>query len=419
MADLRIAGLNYQDAFRTDIERDEFIGFDTTLLSAQKGGPLAAANFLPVSSLELSAARLTPRVIVPDYIFADVRCLIAAGGTGKTTVKLYEAIIAALGRPLWGRRIDQSKRTALITREDSREILVSRMREIIRQMHLTEDELRQVLENVRIIDLSSIPFRLSCVIDDVVMPHRVNIDSLIEQLVEFGPDWLIFDPLISFGVGEARINDAEQGLIEAFRIIRNIIGCCVEGVHHSGKANARDKALDQYAGRGGSALADGSRMVAVMQPLTPGEWEQETGSKLMDGQSGIVLALPKLSYCAQQDPIFIRRAGYLFDHESVIKRSRSQISNAIAEQVLQFIRHEAEQGRHHTGNTLQDLRGDMSLSRDEVRAAVAKLKSSGRVIPVGTPGKPDYRLVISEPDNPKRNPERSMSEKLTKKGDDE
>ena len=80
---------------------------------------------------------------------------------------------------------------------------------------------------------------------------------------------------MSFGVGEARINDAEQGLIESMRIFRHYLGCCVQGVHHTGKANARDKALDQYAGRGGSALSDGARMIAVMQPLDPVEWERE------------------------------------------------------------------------------------------------------------------------------------------------
>jgi RecA-family ATPase len=40
--------------------------------------------------------------------------------------------------------------------------------------------------------------------------------------------------------------------------------CCVRYIHHSGKQNGRDKATDQYAGRGGSAFADGCRMVHVL-----------------------------------------------------------------------------------------------------------------------------------------------------------
>lgn len=387
----------FSQAAYEETNREPFHGFDASILHPKKFGPLADANFRPITTIEMTAARLTPRVIVPEYVYSDVRCLIAAGGTGKTTIKLFESIICALGRDLWGRRLDGQKRTAIITREDSREILVSRARELMRHLGLSVTDQQQVLENLRIIDLSSIPYRISCVIEDVVLPHRVNIDALIEHLIEFGPDWLIFDPLVSFGVGESRVNDAEQGLIEAFRVIRNTLGCCVEGVHHSGKANARDKALDQYAGRGGSALADGARMVAVMQPLTQEEWEQETGSKLGPGESGVVMALPKLSYCPPQESIFIRRNGYSFSHESVIKRSREQISNAVAEQVLQFISHEGEQGRRYSQNGLEAVCSDLSLKRYEIRAAISRLKAGGRLMSVGKPRTAEYHLQPVEP----------------------
>src|SRR5206468_5838994 len=100
---------------------------------------------------------------------------------------------------------------------------------------------------------------------------------------------------ISFGVGEARVNDAEQGLIEVARRIRRELGCCVRYVHHSGKANAHEKMLDQYAGRGGSTMADGACMVAVLQPLSGEEWAKLAGVPLLDGETGMVLARPKLS----------------------------------------------------------------------------------------------------------------------------
>lgn len=189
------------------------------------------------------------------------------------------------------------------------------------------------------------------------------------MLEAWGPDWIIFDPLVSsFGVGESRVNDAEQGLIEAFRILRNRLNCCVEGIHHSGKANAREKSLDQYAGRGGSALSDGCRMVAVMQPLTPAEWYAATGTKLDAGESGIVMALPKLSYSKPQEPIFIRRTGYCFQKEAVMKRSPEQRADAITEQVMQFIRHEFEQGRKYASADLEKLKDRMNLSRHRYAA---------------------------------------------------
>ena len=334
----------------------------------------------PITLDELRHAQLTPRVILDSLLYADVRTRISAGGTGKTTVALFEAVTLALGRELWGRMPDRQIRTLIVTREDGREILVARLREITYSMQLSAGELEQVLENVQILDLSSVPFRLSRVVEDVVYPHSENLDRITQMLEAWGPDWIIFDPLVSFGVGESRVNDAEQGLIEAFRILRNRLNCCVEGIHHSGKANAREKSLDQYAGRGGSALSDGCRMVAVMQPLTPAEWYAATGTKLDAGESGIVMALPKLSYSKPQEPIFIRRTGYRFQKEAVMKRSPEQRADAITEQVMQFIRHEFEQGRKYATADLENSTDRMNLSRAQIRSAITALKVSGRVV---------------------------------------
>lgn len=44
--------------------------------------------------------RTTPRVTLDSLLYADVRTRISAGGTGKTTVALFEAVTLALGREL-------------------------------------------------------------------------------------------------------------------------------------------------------------------------------------------------------------------------------------------------------------------------------------------------------------------------------
>lgn len=337
-------------------------------------------NFAPIAPSELDAARLTPRIIVPDLLYADVRTLNAAGGTGKTTVALYEAAIMALGRNLWGRDTRDTRRTVIVTKEDSREILTARLREIMREMNLSAGDVAHVLSMVRIIDVSAERFRLSAVVDDVVEPHMANIDWLTRNLEPLSPDRLIFDPLVSFGVGEARVNDAEQGLIEAFRIFRNRLDCCAEGIHHIGKANSREKTLDQYSGRGGSALADGSRMVAVMQPLDADEWQRSTGLSLMAGESAIVMALPKLSYSKPQEAVFILRDGYHFEAARVVRQTPEQLASATAEQVFSFIKFEYSQDRRYCKQDLENSKDKMNLSRQEIRGAITDLKVSGRIV---------------------------------------
>lgn len=358
-----------------------------SMMSPQAASAGASIALAPITLNELGAARLTPRVVLADFLYADVRTRISAGGIGKTTVALHEAVTLALGRELWGRIPEGPVKTVIVTREDSREILVARMREIMRAMFLTQREVESVLANVRVIDASGVSFRLSAVVGEVVVPHTVHLEWIIESVEAWGPDWVVFDPLVSFGVGESRVNDAEQGLIEAFRVLRNRLDCCVEGIHHSGKVNAREKNLDQYSGRGGSALSDGSRMVAVMQPLTPEEWNQSTGTPLDQNETGVVMALPKLSYASKQKPIFIRRRGYSFSMAVVVTRSPEQEARAIEEQVCQFITHEYSQGRRYSSLDLENSKDKLTLTRQQIRSAITTLKVSGRILYVEVKGK--------------------------------
>lgn len=342
----------------------------------------------PITRDELQSAKLTPAVILPELIYADARIRIAPGGSSKTTIAVHEAVILALGRSLWGRLPARAVRTVFITREDSREILVARIRSVMHALMLNAAEQDEALQNIAVLDLTSISFRLSAVQHDVVIPHQQNLRCLIDVLREWHPDWVICDPLVSFGVGESRVNDAEQGLIEAFRLLRNELNCCIEGIHHTGKAVARDKVLDQYAGRGGSALADGARMVVVMQPLPPKEWSKSTGTTLAEGETGFVMAFPKLSYCKPQPSIFIRRAGFRFTQiQSVLPQTAEAALKLNADKVHEFLLKEYAAGNRFSNTALDACTSQLELNRAEIRAACEALKTQGRVIYQGVRGK--------------------------------
>lgn len=228
----------------------------------------------------------------------------------------------------------------------------------------------------------------------MVVPDMSSIAELTDALTCWFPDWLSFDPLVSFGVGEQRVNDAEQGLIESFRLLRNRLNCCVEAVHHSGKQNAREATLDQYSARGGSALPDGARLVAVLQPLGPAEWLKQTGAPLADGETGIVMALPKMSYAAAQNPIYIRRKGWAFLHESAVRPMTPQ-DRAIdeASRVLAFIVTAWHEGRRLATSDIEASTAELDLGRARIRDALARLTSSGRLAHHGTRGKAGAHYV--------------------------
>lgn len=366
---------------------------DFDVVSEPKMAAARAGLLAPITEDELSAARTSPRVLVRDLLYACVRTRLAAGGVGKTTMVLCEAAMLALGRPLWGRATPAPVRTVLVTREDDRELLVARLREIMDAMRLSTVERADVLARVRILDMSAKPFRLTKIEGDVVTPAGTAVEWLVKLLTDFAPDWVIFDPLVSFGTGESRVNDAEQGLIEAARIIKSRLDCCVELVHHTGKQNARDKAVDQYAGRGGSALADGARMVVVLQPMEPDEWLKATGAALEPGESGLVMALPKLSYAPPQDAIYIRRRGYLFTHEIAVPQTPAQVGEERAQRLFEFLQSEFEAGRKFNMTAVSTQTEETGLSRDQIRAAIRRLEAAGRIVRVGTQRSKDAHFM--------------------------
>lgn len=55
------------------------------------------------------------------------RGFVAPGGTGKTTLILYEAICIALGLPLYGLEVKKPGPVLILTAEDSREMLLYRL----------------------------------------------------------------------------------------------------------------------------------------------------------------------------------------------------------------------------------------------------------------------------------------------------
>ncbi len=354
-------------------------------------GAMPAKWFQPISSDEWSTARLSPDCIVENYLFADVALLIAPGGVGKTTLILYEAICITLGLPLHGRRIARPGPVAILTAEDGRELLIARLNRIAGAMGLTVEQVARVQQSVLIEYVGNSPFRLTEVVGDTVVLSPVT-DALISRIKPLNPAVVVIDPAVSFGVGESRVNDAEQGLVMAARRIRDAVNCCVRYVHHSGKSNARDKTTDQYSGRGGSAFADGARMVAVLQSLEPDEWKKATGEPLPSGCTGMVLALPKLSYAPPQPDIFIERDGHSYRSTGPQpKQSAEDIQASHDATALDFITSEHLCGHSYSRKSLE-VSNRTGLSRDDLRAAVERLIVDGKLL--DEKGKQNSRTLI-------------------------
>jgi hypothetical protein len=357
----------------------------TCFSDAERDGRITRRNgwppATPLSVEECMVARTSPDLLVEDYLSEDVSLLIGAGGNGKTTLMLYEAICIAGGSELlYGRRILKSGPVIIVTAEDSREHIAARLRELIFDNGLLSKQ-KEILENIHVVDVGGLNRRLTAIEGDLIVPAH-DLDPFCASLGRRKPVLVIFDPAVSFGVGESRVNDSEQGLINAARRIRNSVGCCVRFIHHTGKQNARDGKVDQYAGRGGSAFADGARMVHVLTRLNNKDWFKATGQTLRDDESGLRLVFAKLSFAPQQQDIYIRRKRYTF---TVVEKAFEDVHN-LPTMIYDFVSEEFSKNVLHNLSSLERASKSFLVSRAVVREVVIELRNVGSLEDRRKPG---------------------------------
>lgn len=362
------------------------IGLDRLVEQSRSADQLSIpkASALAISAEEFENARLTPKCIVEHYLYADTALLLAAGATGKTTLQLYEAVHIILGRDLYGLRVVTPGSVLIVTAEDSRELLVARLRKIVQGMNLSESETTRVRHGLRILDVCGETARLVSADAGGNLSVTDIVDRIIEGCREDPPVLIVFDPAISFGAGESRLNDNEQALINASRRIIKKLDCAVRYIHHIGKEASRNKIMDQYAGRSGSALPDGSRMVVVLQP-----WDEDSGgiTEISPPQHFIadkdcqiiVLNRPKLSYERPQQLLWIKRTAYVFESSLDVRIPPAAKTLEEADQIERFLRSDLARCRYHTRATVEAMHKDLGMSRNGIRRALAELDVSGRV----------------------------------------
>ena len=293
----------------------------------------------------------------------------------------------ALGRPIWGLPVPRPRKTLIVNAEDQRERLLARLDEIYRAMNLSEEEMALCDSRIASWDVSGQVRRLAFLEDGNINPTALA-GQTVEAYKHDRPDVEYVDLLVSVGVSEERVNTNEQGLIFAGRRIAKGLNCCVRFVHHTGQANARDKQLDQDAGRGGTAMADGSRMTAVVQVWQPGDQKHKppVGCTPEPDTSITILAQPKLGYAPPNQPIsWLKRTGFRFEHFIEVATTLDQKAAQAADRFLEYLIAGVSEKRFHTRKTLDDSIRKLEMKRADLREALADLESSGRVLLVSLP----------------------------------
>jgi RecA-family ATPase len=339
----------------------------------------------PFSALDLfNTAHLKKPQLFKDWSTQDIHITTADGGTGKTTLKLYEAICLALGERFLGFDCMGEGKTLFITGEDSAPKIAAMIGAIAKQMGVLDDSVRlnKVLTNI----LVKKDTDLCLIIKDkqgFLHPNLQAMDQIIETIHEFKPNMIVFDPISSFWGSEAALNDMAKAVSKFMMRLLEESNACIEMVNHMGKQSSSTKDMTQFAGRGGTGLPSHARVSRVLRVVGEDEYLELTGKVLPDNQSAIMCNVAKFTDGSPliNTPFLIIREGYLFTRESIDKPKVREDRNLMGdmERVFKYISQCRAESRYPTKSiVIAHFATDKDkLSKAKVEHALAILGFNG------------------------------------------
>jgi hypothetical protein len=212
------------------------------------------------------------------YIRRFVSTIIAAGGLGKTSLALVEAIAMTAKRPLLGVPVPKPLRVGYWNGEDPAEETERRIAAILLHFKITREEVegRLFIDSGRELPIC------------IAQPHRDGViytpdaDALAKAIVASALDVYIFDPFVkTHGVSE-NINGAIDLVARQFAAIADEANCAIGLCHHIRKAsgNGRFEVTVDDA-RGAGSLVDAARSNRVLNVMST---DEATGAQVKPEQ---------------------------------------------------------------------------------------------------------------------------------------
>lgn len=201
--------------------------------------------------------------LLRKFVSVDV----AAGGVGKSSVKIGEALAMASNRPLYNRAIHEGPLTVwFYNLEDPAE-------ETERRLHATAKWFKIAPEHVEARLYVDSGRDQRCVIAHE-SPHGVTIamplvDQIMAEIRGRGIDVLIIDPFVSSHEVSENDNRAIDQVAKTWGRIADECDCAINLVHHVRKGNGAE--TNAESARGAKALTDAARSVVVYNRMTEEE----------------------------------------------------------------------------------------------------------------------------------------------------
>tara|TARA_R110002074_G_scaffold262994_2_gene435133 strand:- start:17305 stop:18558 length:1254 start_codon:yes stop_codon:yes gene_type:complete len=203
------------------------------------------------------------RHLLRKFLSVDV----AAGGVGKSSLKIGEALAMASNKSIYGKEIHEGAlRVWLYNLEDPNEETERRIHATAKRFNITPDDIgdRLYVDSGR---------DQRCVIaEDTATGARIirpMVDALMNEMMERRIDVLIIDPFVSSHTVSENDNMAIDMVAKEWGRIADACNCSINLVHHVRKQNGTEATAD--SARGASSLIGAARSVVVYNRMTPEE----------------------------------------------------------------------------------------------------------------------------------------------------
>lgn len=332
-----------------------------------------------------------PAPIVEGLLFACGSNLAAAGGTGKSTLALCEAVHIVGGGRLYGCEVIKQRPCVFVVAEDgvdySRYMLGRVLADAVAQGAISERLASMAKAGIRFIGWPREKFGPIAVVgrDGSATPAPI-FEALGELLQPIDPARVTLDPLSLLTPNEDAGNSVDAIVSSTIHRLAQTLGAHVEAIDHVAKAVARGGIIDQFAARGSSAKTDNARMARVLTRIAAGDSPPEMPPALQPetiaAGDALRLDCTKLNYARRPPTVWLRRRGHWFDALPSVRAEDAAIARADEERrrldadvdcLAQTVRDQRARGEYPTTRTLEDFG---VLAPDGQRMARARLRTA-------------------------------------------
>jgi RecA-family ATPase len=199
-----------------------------------------------------------------DYIKKYISVTASAGGIGKTSAIIVEALAIATGKDLLGTPVKEQANVWIINLEDP--ISEMQMRTIAAMQHynLKPDDIKGRL----FIDgEDTMQITLAAEGRDGLITNNDMLAAMIRVIKQNKIGVVILDPFVSAHLVNENNNGSIQAVVAMLRKLARDTNSSVQLVHHIRKTNGEDATIDSV--RGAGSLIGAARAARVINRITP------------------------------------------------------------------------------------------------------------------------------------------------------